>query len=82
MVLPDSEDQTPISLSSKPNATWPNTRGDVNLQYGAFGGGQGAGKDGQEVLRRNMAPRLQVELAFGVLTASVSLGSILQPKVS
>lgn len=45
-------------------------------------GARGTGKDDQEVLRRNMAPRLQVELAFGVLTASVSLGSILQPKVS
>ena len=40
MVLPDWEDQTSISLSSKPNATWPNMRGDSNLQYGAFGGGQ------------------------------------------
>ena len=30
-------------------------------------GYRGAGKDDQEVLWRNMAPRLQVELAFGVL---------------
>lgn len=45
-------------------------------------GARGTGKDDQEVLRRNMAPRLQSGVAFGVLTASVSLGSILQPKVS
>lgn len=35
-------------------------------------GARGTGKDDQEVLRRAMAPRLQVELAFGVLLNSVT----------
>ena len=42
MVLPDLEDKNSISLSSKVSGTWPNTRGDSNLQYGAAGGGQGS----------------------------------------
>ena len=54
MVLPDSEDQTSISLSSKASVIWPNTRGDSNLQYGAAGGGQGGreGRPGSPVKER------------------------------